>query len=431
MQSSGEVTPDLPAPVTGTSERLASLDFIRGIAVMGILVANIIAFGQPMTAYLYPDAFTVPHSEAEDWLWVAQLVLIDGKMRGLFSLLFGVGLLLFMDKAWVKGRTRWLQVRRLCWLALFGMAHFFLLWRGDILFLYAVAGAFALLFAKLNRRHLMTLGLVGYVLGALLYAGMLGTLQIVADTDVGAQPELAEFSDGLEEGKDTDLADGRLDTALISQGRYAAWVTHNFTDHLSDLGSMVLVFGFETLPLMLIGMALYRYGVFDGSANPKKLRKWGWIMVVIGTGLTVPLALWTKADGLTYYGTLAAMAGYSMLPRLPVIIGLAFLLSLWGSSANGWLAQRISAAGRAAFTNYLGTSLLLVLIFHGWAGGLFGQLGRVELYLVALLTSILMLAWSKPWLERYRYGPLEWLWRCLTYGRLFPLKRDVQGATSQ
>ena len=103
--------------------------------------------------------------------------------------------------------------------------------------------------------------------------------------------------------------------------------------------------------------------------------------------------------------------------------GLAALLAQWGSSASGWLAERVSSAGRAAFTNYLGTSVVMLLVFHGWAGGLFGQLGRTELYLVALATCALMLAWSKPWLERFRYGPLEWLWRCLTYGRKFPLRR--------
>ena len=416
-------TPDQPKPVATTGSRIASLDFIRGIAVMGILAANIVAFGQPMTAYMYPDAFAVPHSEAEDWMWVAQLILVDGKMRGLFSLLFGAGIMLFLEKAWAKGASRWLQARRLCWLGLFGLIHYFLIWRGDILFLYACAGLAALLFVKLTPKRQMLLGVLGYLGGVLLYTAFVGFLPFVADGEIQAQPGLAEMSEELETSKQDDLADGRLETDLIGEGRYTEWVQHNFVVHGRDLGFFLLMFWFETLPLMLIGMSLYRRGLFDGGLNAAQQRKWGWILLVVGIGLTIPIALWVRANGFTYYGTLAAIAGWSMLPRLFMIFGLVSLLALWGSNTNGWLSDRVSAAGRAAFTNYLGTSVLMMFVFHGWAGGLFGQLGRTELYLVAIMTWVIMLAWSKPWLERYRYGPLEWLWRCLTYQRLFPLRR--------
>ena len=150
-------SPDQPqaraAPLGASPDRIASLDFIRGIAVMGILAANIVAFGQPFAAYMYPDAFLTPHGEAENWMWVAQFVLVDGKMRALFSLLFGAGLYLFLEKAWARGQGRWLQVRRLLWLGLFGLLHFFLIWTGDILFLYAVSGLAVLPFAKMARRN--------------------------------------------------------------------------------------------------------------------------------------------------------------------------------------------------------------------------------------------------------------------------------------
>ncbi len=115
--------------------------------------------------------------------------------------------------------------------------------------------------------------------------------------------------------------------------------------------------------------------------------------------------------------------GLSPLPRLPVVLGLLALLSLFGAHASGWLGQRVIATGRMAFSNYLGTSIVMLLVFHGWAGGLFGALGRPQLFVVVAATCALMLLWSKPWLERFRYGPLEWLWRCLTYGKLFALKR--------
>ncbi len=414
---------DLPEPVARAGDRIASLDFIRGLAVMGILAANIIAFGQPMTAYMYPGAFTVPHSAAEEWMWVAQFVAIDGKMRGLFTLLFGAGMLLFLDRAWAKGRSLMLQLRRLLWLGLFGLVHYFLVWRGDILFLYSCAGLAALLFVGLGRRDLLILGLLGYLGGALLYVGVVGFLPVVADAPGRGEPRFAEMARELEQARQADLADGRTETALISEGRYGEWVAHNVTEHGPGLGVSLIMFWFETLPLMLIGMALYRYGIFEGAVDATRQLRWGWGLLALGTALTLPIALWAKAGGLTYYGTLAAFVGWSMLPRLFAILGLALLLAVWGARARGWLAQRIAAAGRVAFTNYLGTSLLMVLVFHGWAGGLFGRLGRDELYLVMLATWAVMLLWSQPWLARFRFGPLEWLWRCLTYGRRFPFRR--------
>ncbi len=106
-----------------------------------------------------------------------------------------------------------------------------------------------------------------------------------------------------------------------------------------------------------------------------------------------------------------------------MILGLLALMASYGPAMTGWLGQRVSAAGRIAFTNYLGTSVLMMLVFHGWAGGLFGQLSRAQLLVVMVLAWAVMLAWSKPWLDRFRYGPLEWLWRCLTYGKIFAFKR--------
>lgn len=153
------------------------------------------------------------------------------------------------------------------------------------------------------------------------------------------------------------------------------------------------------------------------------MKRWGWIGLIVGGAISLWIALWVREGGFTYYGTQAAMVGFSYLPRLAMILGLAALLALGGPKATGWLGERLSFAGRAAFTNYLGTSIVMLLVFHGWALGLFGELGRTELYGVMVLAWVLMLAWSKPWLEKFRYGPLEWFWRCLTYGKIFPLRR--------
>lgn len=422
--TAGAHAPDQAAAAPANEgERIASLDFIRGIAVLGILAANIVAFGQPFAAYMYPGAFAVPHGETSNWMWVAQFVLIDGKMRGLFTLLFGAGLFLFMERVWARGGSRWLQVRRLLWLGLFGLAHFFLIWRGDILFSYAVCGLVAVLCLRWTIKTQLIVGLLGYLVGALLYLAMIGPAYFVADTELGEQAAFAEMRADLEREKETELQDGRHELEIISDGRYGDFVANNVTEHASDLSFYIMLWLMETLPLMLVGMALYRLGLFSGGFDPHRQRRWGWIGLIGGGLLTLPIALWVKATGFTYYGTLAALVGFSPLPRLAMVLGLAALLALWGAQAGGWLALRLAAAGRAAFTNYLGTSIVMMLVFHGWAGGLYGELNRPELYIVVLAAWVLMLAWSKPWLDRFRYGPLEWLWRCLTYGRIFPLKR--------
>lgn len=421
--NAGEAAPDQVQPVAVSGNRIASLDFIRGFAVMGILLANIVAFGQPFTAYMYPEAFLTEHGPAEGWMWVAQFVLVDGKMRGLFTLLFGAGLYLFMEKAWERGATRMLQARRLLWLLVFGLVHFFFIWRGDILVYYSLAGFIALVCMRWSAKTQLHVGLLGFLAGAIMYLGLVGFPYLVAETPMGEQPEWNETREEMREEVTTALADDDTEAEIIGFGDYAGFVRHNFSEHLFDPLFNFFIFVFETLPLILIGMALYRYGFFSGGLDRSKMIKWGWIGVLVGSALTLPIALWAMQQGFSYWGSLAAFVGFSPIPRLAVVLGLAALLAVYGARAHGWLGQRVSAAGRAAFTNYLGTSIVMISVFHGWGGGLFGELTRGGLYVVVVLTWVLMLAWSKPWLERFRYGPLEWLWRCLTYGRLFPLRR--------
>ena len=411
------------APVAA-GERIDTLDFIRGLAVMGILAANIIAFGQPFEAYMYPSAFLTDPGDPNGWMWIAQFVAIDGKMRGLFTLLFGAGIYLFMEKAWARGATRGLQAWRLAILMVFGMVHFFFIWPGDILFYYALFGFVALACLKWSIKTQLWVGLAGYMLGVLIYAAMFTATWAIADTSFGEiSPELAEARAGMTAGIDETLARGDVPNAAIVAGDYGTLVMHRLTEQWSEPLNNAMLFGLETLPLMLIGVALYRLGFFNGAIGRAKLLRWGWIGVTAGGLAHLAIGLAVQAGGFTFYGTLAAYIGWSPLPRLWMILGLAALLVAYAPSATGWLGERIRAAGRAAFTNYLGTSILMMLVFHGWALGLFGELSRPQLYIVVLLAWAVMLAWSKPWLDRFRYGPLEWLWRSLTYRTVFPLRK--------
>lgn len=410
------------APVVG-ADRIGSLDFIRGLAVMGILAANIVAFGQPSSAYMFPDAFLVPNGDQNGWLWIAQFVLIDGKMRGLFTLLFGAGLYLFMERAWARGATRWLQARRLFFLLLFGLAHFFLVWFGDILTYYALCGLIVLLCLRWSIKTQLAVGLGGYMLGALAYAAIFVPLHLIADTPMGEAASLTEMRSSLEEGKADAFAEDAVETGLISSGDYAGFVAHRITEHTFEPLANVLLFCMESIPMMLIGVALYRLGFFGGGFERRDMIRWGWIGLAVGGSMHIAIALWARQAGFTYYGNLAAFMGFSPLPRLFMVLGLAALLVAYSPGWTGWLGQRIVAAGRAAFSNYLGTSIVMLFVFHGWALGLYGELNRPQLYLVVAVAWVAMLVWSKPWLARFRYGPLEWLWRSLTYGKLFALRR--------
>lgn len=410
------------APVAA-KDRIESLDFIRGIAVMGILAANIVAFGQPFNAYMYPDAFLTEHGEASDWLLIVQFVLIDNKMRGLFTLLFGAGLYLFMERAWARGSSRWLQMWRLAVLLMFGLLHFFVIWMGDILLYYALIGFTVVPLLRLSTKTQFGIGLAGYLVGVIFYAATISFPYLIAESPMGVSPQFEEARTDLAQGITDALADDAVATALKQSGDFLGLISYRIEAHGTDPIFNIFLFGFETWPLMVLGVALYRMGFFSGEFERTKMVRWGWISALSGGAMFLALGLWLKSVGFSYYAMLAAFVAWSAIPQLLMVIGIAALLVAYSPSWTGWLAERVRAAGRAAFTNYLGTSILMIAIFQGWGLGLFGELNRPGLYVVTALAWVIMLAWSKPCLDRYRYGPLEWLWRCLTYRKVFALRR--------
>ena len=414
------IEPNPPPQQTG---RIATLDFIRGVAVLGILFANIVAFSQPMQAYYWPVAMRPPMSRADEAIWLAQYVLVDGKMRGLFSLLFGAGMVLFVDR-----QGTWLQARRLFWLALFGLAHYFLLFRGDILFSYAFCGLFALAAVRLDALRQLTLGLALYVLGGLWISAMYVPQLTLEDAVLAKCPDnvqcvLTQDDRAYWSAVDAQVEEARVESEVM-RGGFAGIVAYNAREHGWEVVDGAILALVETLPLMLIGMGLLRTGFFQGSLPEKRLLAWGSGGIVAGIVLTLPLALWVAGGGHPFYRSGFAFLGPAQLARLPMILGLAACL-VWLAPrvAGGWLGGRLAAAGRMAFSNYLGMSLLMAFLFQGWGLGRFGTLDRIDMLQPVLGGWILMLAWSKPWLDRFRYGPLEWLWRCLTYGRWFSLRR--------
>lgn len=412
------------APVD-RGERIVTLDFIRGIAVLGIVFANIAAFGQTMMAYIWPPALAATPTVEDKLFWLVQFVLVDGKMRGLFTLLFGAGMMLFMERAWARGASRWLQARRLAWLFLFGALHFLLLWHGDILHLYAMSGLILIGTLKWQAKTKLITGIVTYVIGSLLMTAQMGGAYAAATyPEVAAKLQPDQRKEVLQaEAKTIKTNAERI--KLYRDGSYTDVARHMATRKAGDgLGQALFLSFIETMPLMLIGMALYQMGLFSGGMDARTMRRWGWIGVTGGTALTLALGLWAYRADFPFFQTLLVFVGASPLPRLAVVLGLAALLTLWAPQATRTaLGERFVAAGRMAFSNYIATSLLLVPVFNGWGLGLFGRFGRLELFGFVVAVWIAMLLWSKPWLERFRYGPLEWLWRCLTYGKMFALRR--------
>lgn len=418
--------PSSPGPLASVSgPRLISLDFIRGLTVLGILFANITAFAQPMTAYFWPGALPGGGTPADTWVWLFQFLFIDGKMRGLFTLLFGAGIVLFVERASAKtAHPRLLQLRRLAWLLLFGLLHFFLLFRGDILTIYGTWGIAALLFVRLDPVKKLVFGLMLYGFGSLMLMLFTGEAAWLEQVPGACNEQSAEACAGLADTVAKAEKDIRDQNAIYSSGSFGDILAYT-ADAQSNILTKGAVFGMlETLPLILIGMALYQFGLFSGGIEPSALRRWGWIGIAVGLAIGLPMALWPMLQGFPYHLNMFVFNAAAQIPRLPMVLGMAVLLALWAPSlAHSWLGLRLQAAGRMAFSNYIGTSILMSAIFNGWGLGLFGSLNRLEMLPVVALGMGLMLVWSKPWLARFRYGPLEWLWRCLTYRRLFAMRR--------
>ena len=416
------------ATTSPTTDRIATLDIVRGVAVMGILAMNIVAFAMPMAAYMNPIAYG--SDAAIDFaVYAINFVLIDGKMRGLFSFLFGASMLLVIQRAEAKGESAAaVHYRRMLVLLLFGAIHFYLIWFGDILFGYATIGMVAFLFRRKEPKTLIIIGIALVLLEFLMMAGMAAQVRGLATqvTQPGVSPEtLRQWNEMTAWVRVPTSAEINEQMGLIL-GPWSGVAQSQLTKHTFDPIIFSLMFGPETLAYMLFGMAALKSGYLTGQWSDADYRR----AAIRGYAVSLPLYLvliWLifRND----FSVLALMSfamAATVLVRpfmIPAVAALVILLT----RKSGGLTQRIAAAGRAAFTNYLGTSIIMTGLFYGWGLGLYGELGRAQLWLIVIAMWVLMLAWSKPWLDRFEYGPLEWLWRSLARGSAQPMRKG--GAT--
>ncbi len=407
------------------TDRIATLDIVRGVAVMGILAMNVVAFAMPFQAYLNPVAYGI-ESAADLWSWYLSFILVDGKMRGLFSFLFGASVLLVLQRAEAAGTSpERVHFRRMAWLWVFGLLHFYLVWFGDILALYAPLGMLAWFLADRSPRALIGIGAAFILIQFLLFASF-AIMFFPAEAAAAAPGARAEtvaawraMSSEFAALPGPALA---ADLALY-RGDYAGIVTHRIVDQGADPFTALFLFGWETFGYLLFGMAALKSGFLAGAWDDRRYAR----VVAWGFGLGIPIyallggLVWRAGFGVPELvaGSLAA----TVLVRPVMIVATAALIILATRRGGGPLVARIAAAGRAAFTNYLGTSLIMTGLFYGYGLGWYGTLSRAELWLVVLPMWALMLLWSKPWLDRFRYGPFEWLWRSLARWEWQTLRR--------
>ncbi len=400
---------------TMAGDRHLTLDTVRGVAVLGILLLNIIGFAMPMPAYFNPAAYG--GAEGIDLAaWLGNFVLFDGKMRGLFSFLFGASTLLVIERATAKGESAaMVHYARMIWLLVFGLIHLWAIWFGDILSHYALIGMIAFFFRNARVKTLLIVGCI-LLVPQFIVTAIIPLIVAMAEL-TPAQPEMAKAVEGLNEAFGQPSSAWLTKEVALYRGDWWSIAVDRFKEtQWLPLGGLIQ-YGWETLAYMLFGMAAYRSGMLTGQWERR--RYWRW--VAIGFGIGIPayatLALWMiRSDFGLFEVTSAAMVLTTPIRPL-MIMGWASLIVLL-MHPGGFLTERLAAAGRMAFTNYLMTSVICTTVFYGYGLGFYGALSRAEVYLVVFAVWALILLWSKPWLERFAYGPLEWVWRSLSRGRL-------------
>jgi uncharacterized protein len=407
-------------------ERLITLDVIRGIAVMGIFSVNVVGMAMIEAAYFYPPAYGFD-GLANRIMWAANFILVDGKMRSLFSILFGASMLLVIERAEAVGRSPAnTHFARMGALLLIGLIHFYAIWWGDILTLYALTGALAYLFWRLPAGAMLTIAVALFAWHA---------APRIADVPGRISAYEAAFSDTAPEAAEVrrdELSRAIPDAEAIARDKaaHASPIAHARTI-LSDQPFLPLEhFGFlwaETLALMLLGMWGYRSRFLAGGWSERAYRTSAVIGIGIGLAGFTALAVWVMASGFRIPETTTAFNSLSIPFRPVMALGYAALIILL-FRRPGALRDRFAAVGRTAFTNYIGTSLIGMLVFFRTGLGLYGELSRAEAWLLVPVVWAIMLIWSKPWLDRFAYGPLEWVWRSLARWELQPMRRRERSA---
>lgn len=424
LQMGAEENTDCPTPArvgpVARSERIQVIDILRGFALLGILLVNMELFSHPFQqVMLGHDTLTSFADRLAAW---GIELLAETKFYPIFSFLFGLGFALQIQRAEQRG-TRFVPfyLRRLFILLLIGLAHAIFIWVGDILVLYALLGALLLLFFRRRApRTLLIWAGIMLVVSATIVGGLIGLAllaQLSPDSAAQTSREFAESEAGLRAG----AAEAREVYATGSFGEITA-------QRLRDLGlaySLIIFLGFNAFAMFLLGLYAGRRGIFrDMAAHLPLFRKilwWGLPIGLVSQVGFVVLNERTDQFDPTLGSLLASLLQIAGAPALALAYVAAITLLV---QQDAWRARLgpLAAVGRMALTNYLLQSLVATTVFYGYGFGLFGQVGPAVGVLLTLVIFTAQISLSVWWMGRFQFGPVEWLWRTLTYMRWQPIR---------
>ena len=419
------------------SDRILSLDVLRGFALLGILLLNIVGRGMHSASYFSPDLnptdgiSELPINLA---VWATIDVLFEGAMRALFSMLFGASIVLLATGPSARGAAMF--YRRNAWLLAFGLVDAYILfWTGDILVTYALAGFVLFRFRNASPRKLLISALVVLVLQTGFFVGWKYSLAIgqQAAVEVASNPELggpgaSEMAEVWYDFESNFVVPPGTEAVELQQRR--ASYPDAFLFNAGKATGMILVsiptlLLWDALIMMLIGMALFKQSILDASKSPGFYIK----LMVIGFGTGLAINSWEVYQ--------AARSGFQLLETFPYLhwtyhlgrLGMAFGwmgLILFICRKSYWAKARhaLAAVGRMALSNYLMHSVFALVLFSGAGFALVGELERWMLYPIVATIWVIQLIVSPWWLSRFQFGPCEWLWRSLSYGRIPALRRS-------
>lgn len=425
------------APTT-SAQRISSLDIIRGVALLGILLMNITGFG---LYHAYSDPTVM--GGATGWnlkVWWMDSMFFEGTMRGMFSMLFGAGIVLFTTRKNMNGSADSVTdvyFRRLLWLFLFGIIHaYVLLWDGEILYPYALVGMFVFSFRHWQPKSLIIGTIVLLIITTAWAASDYFNIKskfdkaAVAETKKSSGAVLSKEDSLSIKGWEGELAEQKPsqekideDVAAHHKGYFSVMMYKVPINRMMQTFVMYRYFFFDIFAMMLLGIAFLKTGILKGD----KSSKYYLTMVMVGYGIGFTVNYFESDYKISNAFGLVPMAKAEIsydLGRVFVTIGHIGLILLFIKSGILLFLQRsLAAVGQMAFTNYIMHSIICNIIFLGYGFSMYGKLQRYELYYLVISIWIFQLIVSPIWLTYFRFGPMEWIWRSLTYWKRQPFRR--------